>query len=1125
MRISVLAAFLVTLFTHILLAANANAQRIEDQVIELSLKDETLLDAFRKIEKQTGYRFMYRKSDVSNIRHLSTRPGKHNLAEVLRSLLSPAALTFKQVDNRILVQAQTTTTADTSRSISGKVTGDDGQPVIGATVILKQTRLGTITNEEGNFSLNGVGENAVLVISSLGYKQMEVALDARNDFFIQLPLQTGGSRLNEVVVVGYGTQQKRELSGSIAKIGTLKPEENMVSNSITALQGRVAGLTVQNTGSGPGSMPNFMIRGIQTTQSNVSGSGSNPLIVVDGLVIDAAPSGANANFSMMNLNPQDIASIEVLKDAASSAIYGARGAQGVILITTKKGTFGAKPVVTVNSYWGKASSRFSYRPLNSAEYETVFKEARSNRIGDIDRQLGAGGLTPGQITQLQNERQIMQSQINQLQMGDTDINWLDRVVPRNAPLSNIQANVSGGSEQTSYYFSFGKYSESAADGVGKLDRYSGKLAVTQKVNRWLKMGADLAVSKVVRDGILSAIGGAINARPDTPDSIPVTADGTWAYAYGLQEHPLGILTGYHKNQNDAWNYTGNVFAEASLTKNISFRSMLAGSKSDILQEYFMSPLSYGGQGVKGDYISEGNSGLRYTANNVLTWRFLFSKLKGDAVLGQEFTGNQYKTTAFNYQGFPMSSGLWEPGNASSVTNYYMSGNRKYEDFTESYFLRSNMSWDGKYLLSASLRRDGSSKLRNNRYAWFPAVSGGWILSEEAFLKQQSLVNLLKVRGSYGITGNIRPLGLFDVEDLVNSVPHLNSPALRLSTTMGNPDLKWERTRQYDIGLDVQLLNDRLSITAEYYMKKTDGLLTSMQIPWSSGGFISQRVNLGGMENKGIDLSVSYGNKTSGKQQFKWELSAVANFNRNKVTQLRDSVIGYGVYYPGSPQGFIRLGQPVGMLQLYKSLGVNPETGDLMYEDRNKDGMITPADMVFVAVAQPKSTGGFTADLGWKGFTLNTQFAFTIGNKIFNFSEQTARNYGFDIYTGVMSNKPDWVLDRWKTPGDKSYYPRAITGPHGEGSTTDWNTRASTHYLFDGSYLRCRNITFGYDVPAQYTGKIAMQQVRLYVSAQNVFTIKDKALLADDPEQALESGIQQSVAPLPRSFSIGFDIRF
>ncbi|WP_164714271.1 SusC/RagA family TonB-linked outer membrane protein [Chitinophaga rhizosphaerae] len=1113
---------LIAITAQVIVAASAKAQRLNGQIVRMALKDASILEAFKQIESQTDFRFMYRKSDVGHIRHLSLPEGRRNLAALLDQLLQPHSLSFRQMDNKILIQPRLAETplADTAYIVSGRVTGDDGNPVIGATVIVKGTGKGAISNEDGQFSVSVTG-GAVLVVTSLGYRQMEFPVKDRGPLALQLPLQTGGSRLNEVIVVGYGTRQKRVLSGSIGKVGALKPEENMVNNPISALQGRVAGLSVSNTGATPGSMPNFTIRGVQTIQNNVTGSGSNPLIVVDGLVIDAAPSGANANFSMFNLNPQDIASIEVLKDAASSAMYGARGAQGVILITTKKGSFGARPVVNINAYTGFNMSSFSYRPLNSGEYAMMFREARQNRIGDIDRRL-AGGVTPGEEANLREEKDILNLQMNELKMGPDDFNWLDKVKPSSAPLSNIQLSIAGGSNQTSYYFSFGKYGEANAVGDGRLDRYSGKLALTQKVNRWLKAGMDVSISKVRYDGLAEAINSAIAARPDTPDSIKTNPDGTWDYWNGFQEHPYGILRYFYDNRKDNWNYTGNFFAEATLNKNFSFRSMIAGSRSESNLVEFMSPHSYGGLGTKGDYQETENKGMRYTLNNVLTYRFSYSKLKGDALLGQEFTGNQYRINRKNLQGFPMIEGLWKPANASISTNYYNSENRLYEEYSESYFVRSNMSWNGKYLLSMSLRRDGTSKLKKYRQAWFPAISGGWIVSDENFLRGNNTLSYLKVRSSFGITGNIRPVGHYDTQDLVNSLLYLNEPALRLNTLLGNPNLKWERTRQHDIGLETRFFNDRLSITAEYYVKKTDGLLTSRQIPWSSGGFTSQRVNLGAMTNRGLDLAVSVTGKPGA---FHWEVSAVANINRNRVTELRDSTMAFGVYFPGSPMGSVRIGQPLGLLQLYQSEGVDPQTGDLVYTDMNKDGKINQQDMVYIPVALPKVNGGLTVDLGWKGFSLNTQLAFNFGNSIYNFSEQFYRNYDFDIWTGVVNNKPTWVLDRWQKPGDAARYPRAIVGEHGAGRTNDWNLMPSTHYIYSGSFVRCRNVTLAYNLPNSLIQRAGFQQVRVYAATQNLFTIKDQRLNADDPEQGLESGLQRDVAPLPRAVSFGIDLRF
>ncbi|WP_343746437.1 TonB-dependent receptor [Chitinophaga sp.] len=1091
------------------------------QRLQLSLNNAPVSKVFSELHRQSGYTFVYTASQLRQAEKVTLNLKDVTLVQALDSCLRNLPLAYIIRDNMVIIRENPVPPPPPIR-VSGFIYDENGQPVPGVSVGVKGTTKGAITNANGEFTLPEVAPDAVLVVSSIGYQAQEVAVGSRP--VLKVVLKIAPQALDERVVIGYGSARRRDLTGSIAKVATVQPEQNMSSNTVNGLQGRVAGLFVKQGDSRPGAVPQFTIRGVQTLQTNEAGSGTNPLIVIDGLVIDAASNGANANYSLANLNPQDIESIEVLKDAASSAIYGARGAQGVVLITTKKGNFNSKTRVNVNAYWGTTKSVFNYNPLNSEQYSMIFKEARNNRISDIDKQIAGGGLTPEQIAGLNNEKDLIQAQIDNLDMGTADNNWLKKVTPSQAITKNVQTSLAGGTDKTTYYLSFGQYSEDNAVGKGRFTRYSGKLAVTQKIFNWFKAGADISISNVLDKDIDAPLYYAMLARPDMPEEIKYNDDGTYGYWYGLQEHPYATRDGYAKTTR-TWNYVGNFFGEITLPKNFSFRTMLAASKNNNVSETFDNPISYYGQAMRGVYKNEGVNGLRYTWNNVLSYRFDVSKWRGDALLGQEYTDNNYNVTGFSMTGFPSTPSLWKPGNASSFDNNFVSKNREFRENSQSFFLRTNMSWDHKYLFSASVRRDGSSKLKDFRYAWFPAVSAGWVVSSEPFMKGQKWISYLKIRTSYGITGNIRPLGLNDVSNLVATQTYLNAPALQLYNRLGNPALKWERTRQQDIGVEARFLNDRLSATVEYYTKKTDALLSSIFIPASAGGFSSQRVNLGAMDNRGVDIAISYSSAAAGANSFKWNVGAVGNINRNRITELRDNIMNYAGYYPGGPMGFVVVGQPVGMLQLYNALGIDPQTGDVIYEDVNKDGVINQADMIYVPTSQPKFSGGFNFDASWKGFSASAQFVYTVGNKIYNLSDQGARFYGLSDESGVMDNMPDWVLDRWTKPGDNSHYPRAVTGPHGAGKTSDWNSRPSTLFLFNGSFLRFKNFTLGYDFAGRIVKSKAFEQLRLYGAVQNIFVIKDRGLKSGDPEQALENGVQLAIVPMPRTISIGINARF
>jgi len=1096
----------------------------------LSLKKDriNLRQFFAAVQQQTGYHVVYNSALLENIETFAVDIKKESLSNALNQVLAPKGLAFLIEGNEIVLTKRAKNTPEVLQStITGTVVDSTGNPLMGATVRIKGAETATRTDQQGKFRIVAEKSTLTLLISMLGFEAKEITATAQGNNRIVLRQST--TIMDEAVIIGYGTRKRSELTGSVGRVTNIKPEENIVSNPIGALQGRIAGLQVQNTSSKPGEMPNFIVRGVQTTQGSIGGTGANPLIVVDGLVIDAignpmSPTETGANFSLSNLNPQDIASVEVLKDAASSAIYGARGAQGVILITTKKGQLNSKPTIALNSYYGLTKTYFGYKPLNSGQYQSMFSEARENRISDIQKSILAGGLSPEQIANLNTESGQLKAQINSLTMMDNDNNWVNLLSPNHAGTYNLQASISGGGAKSGYYVSFGKYGEDNSIGSGRFGRTSGKISLVQQLAPWLDLQANVQISNAVSKNISNDLYNVLQTRPDTPLEAKKNEDGTYGYWFGAQGHPLASRDGT-RPYSSTWNYVGNFSANARLMKNLSFRTSLAASQSNIEDNLFYTPFSYEGQYSAGSYTVKGNKGLRYTFNNLLTYTVNHSLLHGDVVLGQEYMENSYTTSGYSLEGFPLTESLWSPGNASTYNNNYTYLNRDYLENSSSYFLRTNLSWNGRYLLSASLRHDGSSKLKNFRYAWFPAVSAGYILSKSDVIQRQQWIDFLKVRASYGITGNIRPLGLFDIYSLAGTQTYRNEPALQLNTKLGNPDLQWERTKQYDIGLEGTFWKDRIQLTAEYYVKKTDDLITNLRLPASSGGFTSQGANLGGMINKGLDLSVSIGNSSLQTSDWKWRVGTDLNINRNRVTQLRDNIIGYDGYAPGGPMGYIQVGRPVGLLQIYNALGIDPNTGDAIYEDVNNDGIINQQDMIYVSTAQPKMSGGLHGNISYKKISLSGLFVFSIGSKVYNFSEQEARQYGFDDYVGIMVNKPDWVLDRWTAPGSDSRYPRAVAGPHGAGMTNDWNTRVSTLYLYDASYLRLKNLTIGYDLTSNRLKNIGISTCRLYLAGQNLFILKDKALNSNDPEQAMGSGWQQAIAPLPRVYSVGFDITF
>ena len=478
-------------------------------------------------------------------------------------------------------------------------------------------------------------------------------------------------------------------------------------------------------------------------------------------------------------------------------------------------------------------------------------------------------------------------------------------------------------------------------------------------------------------------------------------------------------------------------------------------------------------------------------------------------------------------GFPDIPGLEGPANGSEYlwADWNISGNTRWTERSESYFFRANLSYNRKYLLGFSIRRDGTSKLaKENRYSNFPAVSAGWVISDEAFMSRQHVINLLKLRTSYGMTGSITNVSMADCYDRLSSDIYLGKPALSVASTLGNPDLQWEKTNQVDVGVDLALFQNRLTLIAEWYLKRTSGMMNSEPLPSSTGGYTSRKINAGTIRNSGVDLALNFQHHFTRD----WGLTAGINMNinRSKVIDLPVDNWAYSsAYYGGgnTPRPRLKIGQSFGALEMYRALGLD-ERGDIIYDDVSGNGSIDAADKVIIDNLTPKFTGGLNLGVSWKNLSLFGQFSFTYGGKIYNLDEQLLRSTELG-YDDVMKNKPDYILDRWTQENQSSRSPRFVVGAHGAQNETGWNDRPSTLYLFDASFLKLNKLTLSYNLPQNWIQKLGMTSCSVYLSGENLFTLKNKKLNVPDPEAALTSGIAQKGVPSPRSFMIGLDLTF
>ena len=975
----------------LILGLSTLSARTHSQIrLTLDAKNKTLPEVFQEITRLSGYEFMYSSNELRHVGKVSVQLEDRDLSDILAECLKNTGLWYRLEDDVIIISPKLVSPQKVGEKlvVTGLVKDKGGMPLPGVTILLKGTQLGGVTDADGNFRLTLPGNTEhVLIFSFVGMKTREIKVNDAKP--LTVVMEEDAREMDEVVVVAYGTQLKRNVTGSIASVDDFKPQESQVGNVITGLQGRVSGLWVRKLSGDAGANPEFVIRGHQSSNLSVQ-----PLIVIDGMIVDGT-----SNFNLNNIAPQDIESIEVLKDAASSAMYGSRGAMGVILITTKKGKFNSKPVVNLSAYYGWASTPFNYRMLNAEEYEMVFREGRENRIADIRSQLAAGGLSAGEQATLQEEIATWRAQMNTLNMGKQEVDWLDYVIPNSAAKSDIHLSLNGGNDKTTYYFSVGRTAEENTIGKGDYSRLNTKLALTSQVYKWLKLSADISVTQSVKKRYTSSADvlrmGEI--RPDTPDE-----DGRWDWYFGYQDHPVLALTD-NNNKEKIVNTTGNFGVDINLIKGLVWTSRLAGTINNRRYESFNGPKTYDGIDYDGHSI---------TANSFLNYNVDIQKLNIAATLGYEYNENYSKSYVMDIGGFPDIPGLEGPANGSEYlwADWNISGNTRWTERSESYFFRANLSYNRKYLLGFSIRRDGTSKLaKENRYSNFPAVSAGWVISDEAFMSRQHVINLLKLRTSYGMTGSITNVSMADCYDRLSSDIYWGKPALSVASTLGNPDLQWEKTNQVDVGVDLALFQNRLTLIAEWYLKRTSGMMNSEPLPSSTGGYTSRKINAGTIRNSGVDLALNFQHHFTKD----WGLTAGINMNinRSKVIDLPVDNWAYSsAYYGGgnTPRPRLKIGQSFGALEMYRALGLD-ERGDIIYDDVSGNGSIDAADKVIIDNLTPKFTGGLNLGVSWKNLSLFGQFSFTYGGKIYNLDEQLLRSTELG-YDDVMKNKPDYILD-------------------------------------------------------------------------------------------------------------------
>ena len=995
------------------------------------------------------------------------------------------------------------------QSISGKVTDRDGDALIGASIMVKGTTTGAISDIDGNFKISANGD-ATLVVSYTGFATLEEAVNNRTELTIILQ---PGIDLAEVLVTGYGTAIKRELTGNIAKIRTQDIKDMPVTSFDQAMQGKAAGVQITAGNGKLGQAVQIRVRG----QSSVSAS-NEPLIVIDGIPATTGDLGSfgGATNPLSDINPQDIESIEILKDASAAAIYGARAANGVVLVTTKRGKTG-RTSVNYGFQYGQSNPARLLEFLNTEQYLKLYRQAAANS----DRIDGYATSDPDSYTTYMEDFFKTQSLGTLGTPQAEDTNW-GELAYQDAPMQQHDLNISGGNEKTTFYMS-GQWFDQKGILIGNaLNRITGRINVDHQAYKWLKVGFNTSLSRSFNERIsgdrqFDNPMQIVALPPMTPANDPDTGlpVGTppGDISIPVYYNPLINLGNAYYNTNTNRNLS-SVYAQISILDGLNFRTEFALDMLDQQEELYYNSKTqrnFGApQGLGQNLFTRVEN---YNTNNYFTYTTGFGKTKLDLTAGMAYQQSQQKTNFIEGQDFP-SDAYRQIASAARKTD----GSSTESNFRFlSYFARANVKLSDKYLVGVSVRTDGSSRFgKESRYGFFPAASLGWIVSEEGFLNNIKAISFLKVRASYGRTGNAEignfpQLGLFQGDAGYNGAPG------QRPSQLGNPDLSWETTDQFDAGLDFGLFNDRLTGEIDFYSKNTTGLLLNVNVPGSTG-FSTQTRNVGKLSNQGIEIVL---NTDVVRGAFRWKTSLNFAANKNEITDLQGQIIEGGL----NNMSRAVEGQPLGTYFTAEYAGVDPANGDALWYKNATEGnrettnTYSQAQRVVVGSPLPDWIGGVTNTFSYKGFELSVLFSAVIGNEL-NF-------YGVGRFSSANArfedNQTVDQLAAWTPENPNTNVPEARLFFNN-------GAQPSSRFIQDGSFVRLRNATLSYNFPKSLTSKAKIQSLRLFVTGQNLLTWTnyigwDPEVNADDIVTNIAQGYDFYTAPQPRTILAGFNIGF
>jgi TonB-dependent starch-binding outer membrane protein SusC len=999
-------------------------------------------------------------------------PSKQRLKWIF-SLCSIVLLLLMPGKNMLFAKAVTQSQQEIQ--ITGKILDEEGMPLPGASISLAGTLKGVLSGTDGTYSISVPSTTSVLEFSFVGYVKQPIIVGNRTVINVTLALQD--KSLSEVVIVGYATEQRALLTGSVDVVKSDAIKDIPVLNVDNLMQGQATGVQVTQNSGTPGGASSVRIRGV----NSISGT-NQPLYVIDGIPVITGDFGqvgyeGQGTNSLSDLNPNDIESISILKDAAAASIYGARASNGVVVITTKRGN-NQKTQINMNAYYGVQQVWRKLDMLNARQW----MEYRNDLFGTTV---------------------FTQAQMDNITI-DTD--WQD-VIFRTAPNASYELTANGGDEKTKFFMSGNYFTQ---DGIligTDYHRLNGRLNVDHNVSDKLSFGASVGLTYAKTDRVEGdqSLHGPLPNGISTPAIYPVyNEDGSYNQD-GPYSNPVSIAN-EATNENFSFRTLANTYITYKILPHLSFTTKW-GADFLNFREHAFEYNTVQGQKYNGLGFETYTNVLNLVSNNVLTYNTSIKDNNVELLLGYSFEKYEERSSYIRAQDFA-DEDLEYINSASTIAAASSAANNS---GLSSFFGKINYDYKNTYIVSLSGRFDSSSKFgENNRTGFFPAASVAWRVGEEDFMNNLSSVSELKIRGSYGLTGN-DDIPSFLYAELYGVTSYDGKSAIYPSS-IPNPDLKWETTAQLDIGLDIGLFENRLFITTDYYNKQTRGLLLDRPLP-SSSGFSYITENIGRVENKGLELNITTNNLVG---KFKWSTQINLSANRNKVLKLYNDEPIDDIGRGGNR---VMEGQPIGIFYSYKWLGVDPSTGDCVYLDRDKNESITTDDRTIVGNPHPDFTGGITNTFSYKGFDLSVFLQFSYGNDIFN---------GSDLYLESLQggdNQVEAVTRRWKKPGDITDIPRATT----DAVAAAANKRVSSRFIEDGSYLRIKNLTLGYTFSDNLVQKLHLSSLRVYFTGQNLMTFTRYSGL--DPEvnylgdDNTVIGTDFFTYPQARSFNFGVNIKF